>query len=630
MTSCGGGPAGSVDPAPAWRGEAMRRRIVAQLVLAILAAGCGRQAPVDYTSPDGRYRVQFTGKPKLQEQTVPTVLGPITAKIASTEDWSGTLRRVMYADYPAHPIRFGNKDAILDGACQGMATEGQLLISNKLTIAINGHPGRDVRFESQPVRSGAKISGRARVYLVGNRLYQVFIAGRSDRMESESMEEFLNSFALLDQGPMAAAPDLPIGPPPIGPTPDPRPGPAAPRPGRQTPPPNPRVRPGPKTDAPLAFYNIPEPAATTIEADIPGMGATPADRPPGSGVSGLGGSPAPAGRSSVGGASIRSFAWLDADADVVGGSGDAARADGTKDQHFQLELDLPPNSIIESVVIDCGGGNHWVTQPSDRYWPIAIFQARRPVCRSHVAQVGDFSGAQSFDLHVNTGGPIGPGTRFDLEVVVSIDGNRVTLTSQCKRPEGTGAPLAAARPSAMPQPAAPGPGPAVEPDNPPQVQPQAEDRPARREAESNEVPTLLKASGGGATIVSFDWIDQTDDVVGISGRLIAPGGGKDEHFRLVMDLPAAAMIETFTITGGGVLRWTTGPSPKYWPVAVVANHELKNRAQRLRLGAFSGHYTFDLYVESHPTVRPGQAFGVEVVVLIGGIRHHLTARCQRR
>ncbi len=94
---------------------------MAQLVLAILAAGCGRKAVLDYTSPDGRYRVQFTGKPKLQEQMVPTVLGPITARIASTEDWSGNFRRVMYADYPPHPIRFGNKDAILDNHCQGMA-----------------------------------------------------------------------------------------------------------------------------------------------------------------------------------------------------------------------------------------------------------------------------------------------------------------------------------------------------------------------------------------------------------------------------------------------------------------------------------------------------------------------------
>lgn len=150
----------------------------------------------------------------------------------------------------------------------------------------------------------------------------------------------------------------------------------------------------------------------------------------------------------------------------------------------------------------------------------------------------------------------------------------------------------------------------------------------RRDADSNAVPSVLTASSGGAAIASFVWLDRNEDVVGTSGRTIAPGGGKDEHFRLVMDLPTAT-IEEIAITGGGVLHWTTKPIAKYRPVAVIANNELKTRGQAYRVGTFSGHYTFDLYVESHPTVRPGQAFGIEVVLFIGNTKHHLTARCQR-
>ena len=114
----------------------------------------------------------------------------------------------------------------------------------------------------------------------------------------------------------------------------------------------------------------------------------------------------------------------------------------------------------------------------------------------------------------------------------------------------------------------------------------------------------------------------------MSGRLIAPGGGKDEHFQLVMDLPAATIIEEVAITGGGVLRWTTKPSAKDWPVAIVSKQQPRNRAQSLRVGAFSGRWPFDLYVESHGDVRPDHVFGVEVVVFIRGTRHHLTARCR--
>jgi hypothetical protein len=363
------------------------------------------------------------------------------------------------------------------------------------------------------------------------------------------------------------------------------------------------------------------------------MDSTPADRTSGSQVTGLGGSPAPAGTASAGGASIRSFQWVDADADVVGGQGANGRTDGTKDQHFRLELNLPPNAIIESMVITRGGFHRWVTQPQpgNRYWPIAIFQGGRPVGRSYVAQVGVYSGTQAFDLYVNTGIGIEPGTPFDLEVVLSIGEHRVTLTSHCKPTDGTVGPMAEARAPTLPGPVSPAPAPAAPAGEQSQRPPESEDRRGQRGHESNEVPTLLTASSGGASIVSFDWIDRDDNVVGMSGRMIAAGGGKDEHFRLVMDFPAAATIEEIKITGGGVLHWTTKPSARFWPVGVVANHELKNpgRAQSLRLGSFSGHWTFDLYTESHGTVRAGQAFGVEVVVLIGRTRHQLTARCQR-
>ena len=119
----------------------MRGRIVAQLLLAIVAAGCGGTTSQEYMSPEGRYRVQFPGKPKITDQTVPTPVGPIINKVAATKDWSRTERTVMYADFPGGLIHLGNKDRMLDGACQGLATESNLVILSKMPIAMNGHPG---------------------------------------------------------------------------------------------------------------------------------------------------------------------------------------------------------------------------------------------------------------------------------------------------------------------------------------------------------------------------------------------------------------------------------------------------------------------------------------------------------
>jgi hypothetical protein len=497
----------------------MRGRIAAQLVLAVLASGCGGLTVQEYTSTEGRYRVQFAGTPKHQEKIVPTPVGPVTAKFAIGEEWSGTGRSVMYVDYPPNLFGPGSVNAGLEGACQGMIAEGQLTALSKKTISLNGHPGREVSFDSQPGRPGPKLHGRARLYLVGNRLYQVLIAGRSGVIQSETIDGFLNSFSLLDQGPRAAEtrvaggppavtlPTPPAGPPsaPLpgpGPTRRPHPAPAPPLRARHPRISGPPTRPNPPASATgstaaLGFYNIPEPASAVIEADIPGMGSTPPDRPPG-------------------GITVR--------------------------------------------------------------------------------------------------GSEGPGPLADV------------------RPS----PPANASPSPLLIPARPGPGPVATPgpqprqDSQPEVDSAPPARQEPRDGESHEVPAFLTPTSAGATIVSFDWVDQNDDYAGTDGRQIGPGGGKDEHYRLVMDLPPASIIEEVAITGGGVLHWTTKPLPRSWPVAVVANQELKNRRQMLRLGAFSGRWTFDLYAESHETVRPGQDFGVEVIIFIRSARHHLTARCQRK
>jgi hypothetical protein len=577
----------------------MRGRIAAQLLLAIVAAGCGGAVNQEYASPEGRFRVQFPGKPKLSEQPpIMTPVGPVVEKNATTEDWSHTVRFVSYADFPSGLIHAGNKDPILDGACQGWAAESQLTILSKASISVNGHPGREVNFEARPGNPAGKVSGRSRFYLVGGRLYHLGIVGPTGRVTPDSIDQCLNSFALLEQGPRPSAVEVASGPS------------LAPR-------------------SPSGFYTIPEPATAALVADTSGAGLGGGDPAP------LPGSNDPISSSpptdSAGGASIRSFEWIDENADLVGGHGDAAQSDGTKDQHLRMDLDLPPNTIVEELVVTSNGFHRWVTKPNGRFWPVAIFQHGRPVARSHVAQVGVYSGRQGFDLYLNTGAGIGPGSPFELEVVLSVAGNRLVLSSQCKRPESPSGTLAEfKRPRVIPAPGRPD-VPAMPSAAPfPAPAPVIEARPPTRGRESTEVPVFLKPSAGGASIVSFDWLDQTEDRVGQSGRLIEPGGGKDEHYRLVLDLPTAAVVEEIVITGGGVLRWTTKPSTRFGPVAVVAEHRAVIRGQSLRVGTFSGPWTFDLYVESHGTVRPDHVFGVEVVVFIRGTRHSLTARCQRK
>jgi hypothetical protein len=580
----------------------MRGRIAAQILLAIVASGCGGAVNREFTSPEGRYRVQFPGKPRLVEQPpIKTPWGPVVEKFAATETYQ-TIRFVSYSDYPGGLIHPGNADSMLDDACQGWAADKQLTILSKGPISVNGHSGREINFEARPGSPVGKVSGRTRFFLVRGRLYHVGVIGPSGRVTPESIDGFLNSFALLESGSQPSAAPIAAAPSP------------APR-------------------SPSGFYTIPEPAIATLVADHTGgtvVGRGHRLPSPGSEDASTASPPT----ASAGGASIRSFEWIDENADLVGGRDDAARSDGNPDHHLRMVLELPPNTIVEEMIVKSQGFHRWVTKPNDRFWPVAIFQRGRPVARAHVAQVGVYSGSQKFDLYVNTSMGIGPGSPFEVQVVLSIAGNRVVLGSECKRPEQPSGSLARAQrprlPQAPGQPDAPG-APSATPAPKPAPPPITEVRPSPRGGrESTEVPVLLKPSAGGATIASFDWLDQKEDWVGTSGRTFEPGGGKDEHYRLVLDLPAATTIEEIVITGGGVLRYTTMPSTRFLPVAVYTEHRAVIRGQSLRVGTFSGQFTFDLYVESHNTVRPDHVFGVEVVVMIRGTRHSLTARCQRK
>ncbi len=572
----------------------------------------------EYKSVEGKYRVMMSGTPKVEVRTIPTAVGPVVTKITGAEDWSGTARMVMYADYPPALVHAGNQNVILDNFCQGWAPGAQMSILSKAPVSISGHPGREMNFESIPNSKFGKLSGRTRVYIVGARLYQVFIAGPQGRLSADTMDGFLNSFALLEGGPGPQMPDILPGPPP-GHQP-----PVVSYPNNPPAPANmPPSRPPARQANVLAFYDVPDPADAPIEADIPGMGSTPSDRK----RLGLGG----LARSSSGGARIRSFEWVDADADMIGGFGDNAHADGTRDHHFRLGIDLPAGTILESMAMNAGPGNRWQTRTSQEWWPIAVFQNGRAVTRSHVGQVGLFDGAQTFDLYVNTGIGPRPGDAIRLEVEFSAAGGQATVAAECQVPSTAPQPAEMKRPvqgiAATPATPIPGPDGAPKSLRPPT-------NAARTEVPSNgreptTVPLVVSPTAGGATIVAFNWLDRDDDRVGTSGRQIGPGGGKDEHFQLVLDLPAASIIEQVNITGGGVLRWTTRPG-RTWPVAVLANEQPKNRAQMLRVGAFSGRWNFDLYVESHETVQPRQPFGAEVIISSRGIKHTLTARCERK
>ena len=226
-----------------------------------------------------------------------------------------------------------------------------------------------------------KVSGRARFYLVGGRLYHIGIAGPTGGSRPESIDQFLNSFALLDQGPQPSAIEV-ARRPVVGP--------------------------------PVARQD------STRSRNRRSRRSSPIRRAPASGA-GTGSAPVPspprrrrhvAPTASAGGASIRSFEWIDENADLVGGHRRCRQVRRHPGPAPPDGLDLPPNTIIEELVVKSNEFHRWITRPNDRFWPVAIFQRGGRSCVTHVAQVGVYSGPQKFDLYVNTGMPDRAGEPF--------------------------------------------------------------------------------------------------------------------------------------------------------------------------------------------------------------------------
>jgi len=163
-------------------------------------AGCGGSStPEPYTDEQGNYRILIVGAAKHSQQKVPTPAGELTMDSMENVDRKGTSRTVIYSDYPQQLVAAASPDAMLDGAVRGMGTPGIWTTESQKPIVIDGHPGREVQFSVTAPGLSEKGTGRARLILVGARLYQTIIIGPASKITAAEIDDFLKSFALLRQ-----------------------------------------------------------------------------------------------------------------------------------------------------------------------------------------------------------------------------------------------------------------------------------------------------------------------------------------------------------------------------------------------------------------------------------------------
>lgn len=170
----------------------MVRTALALVLLLPLAVVAQDKKDDVFHSKEGKFSIAMPSKPTENTTKVQTDLGKLdTHMFLGQKGMSAYL--VFYSDYPKGSVG-NNAEKVLEGVVSGnvKGSMGKLLSDQKMTIGKNKIPARQILVEL----TAAKQVYRSRVFLVGDRLYQVAVSGSEDFVKGKEADAFLDSFRL--------------------------------------------------------------------------------------------------------------------------------------------------------------------------------------------------------------------------------------------------------------------------------------------------------------------------------------------------------------------------------------------------------------------------------------------------
>jgi hypothetical protein len=149
----------------------------------------------DFASKEGKFSVAFPGKPEESTKEADSAAGKLTFTNYTYSDGDSALL-VMYCDYPADVRKQKGAEKVLDDARDGgvKSAKGKLTDEKKRTIGKDKNPGRELLIQLPD----GKLYFRSRIYLVGDRLYQVIVVGPEKYATGKDADAFLDSFKLAE------------------------------------------------------------------------------------------------------------------------------------------------------------------------------------------------------------------------------------------------------------------------------------------------------------------------------------------------------------------------------------------------------------------------------------------------
>ncbi|HLX60266.1 MAG TPA: hypothetical protein VKX17_03180 [Planctomycetota bacterium] len=164
--------------------------ILVPLVLVAAAMALGAE---EFKSEAGGFAILAPVELKEQTTSVDSVNGKIDTHMFQG-DKNGKRYVVGYTDYPADLIKQEGADKLLDLARDGAAKSLNGKVANESKIALDGNPGRELDLDAKQDNADTKY--KMRLYMAGNRLYQIVIAAQAGKAAPEEVNDFLNSFKL--------------------------------------------------------------------------------------------------------------------------------------------------------------------------------------------------------------------------------------------------------------------------------------------------------------------------------------------------------------------------------------------------------------------------------------------------
>ena len=146
-----------------------------------------------FTSKDGKFKIYFSGTPTESSDTIPTEVGKIEMTSFLYEKSVTEAYMVAYNDYPSEMVKNSSVDDLLDGAKNGSSSSlgiTQFDIDNKMEI--EGNPGRHFK------GTNGSYYAEYKLFLKGNRLYQIALIRDGSYATPERAEAFFGSFSLTE------------------------------------------------------------------------------------------------------------------------------------------------------------------------------------------------------------------------------------------------------------------------------------------------------------------------------------------------------------------------------------------------------------------------------------------------